>query len=128
MRLAWSATAGRVTAAVSGINGAQMGAAGDDQSLQSHNHSSTLTDPGHTHTPAGSSTIPSAVTGQYASGGPSAQASGSGGTLNPNTTGITVSNATTGAGGAQNMPPTIVSFLALIKTWLRRRLWTAKFA
>lgn len=119
MRLAWdSASTGRVTSAGSGIQATSMGAAGGDQSLQSHTHVNTLTDPGHVHPPSSG-----ANTYVESSGGGTGLAvnqfgitliqPGSTGTA---TTGITINNAAAGSGNSQNMPPTIVSFLALIKT------------
>jgi microcystin-dependent protein len=98
--------ANRVTVAGSGINGTTMGAAGGDQLLQQHTH--TYTDPSHAH-------------GLPSSGGGSAGGGGNfiGGTIgafvsNTALIGIIINNAGTGAG--QNMMPTIVSFLPLIKT------------
>jgi microcystin-dependent protein len=41
------AAASRVTAAVSGVNGTTLGAAGGNQAMQTHNHG--ITDPGHVH-------------------------------------------------------------------------------
>jgi hypothetical protein len=82
--------------------------------MQSHTHvaTSVVTDPGHAHG------LPDGNSGGF---GPSDLAalntitSHNSGTA---TTGISVTtvNATTGSGASQNMPPTIVSFLALIKT------------
>src|SRR5258708_10394266 len=101
----------RITS-LSGINGSTLGAAGGDQLMQLHNHASpALTDPGHNHSLPG---------GPALGGNPS----GSGWLTTPGpntgtaTTGITLAAnvGTTGSGGSQNMPPTIVSFLALIKT------------
>lgn len=117
VRLPWDFTgaANRVTAAGSGINGLQMGAVGGNQLLQSHNHSSSLSDPSHTHIFASGAPYV-----QNAPGGFTAAAGGSPATgfqnMNAAVTGITLSNATTGGGTSQNMPPTIVSFLAFIKT------------
>lgn len=109
----------RVTSS-SGINGSTMGAAGGDQLLQAHSHANSLTDNGHTHA------FPSWFELQTIGGGGTGAISGSAPQANgsvvtpPNTasatTNITLTNATTGAGGAQNMPPTIISFLPLIKT------------
>jgi microcystin-dependent protein len=102
----------RVTS-VSGINGSTMGAAGGDQLMQSHNHiaTSTVTDPGHSH---------GAPVGNSNGFGLFASFVGNIGTVQTNstTTGVTVATniGTTGSGGSQNMPPTIVSFLPLIKT------------
>lgn len=98
--------AGRVTNAVSSINGTTLGAAGGDQRMQQHNHG--ITDPGHNHTfnvnsSAGSLAVP-LISSNFAGTGQT----------NSNTTGITVNNA--GTGTAQNMPPTIVAGLTLIKT------------
>jgi microcystin-dependent protein len=109
---------GRVTAAGSGINATVMGAAGGDQLLQSHTH--TTTEAAHTHS---QDTINAGAVAYGVSGG----SAGSFGIFNnfpgpPNktattggaVTGLTINNA--GTGGSANMPPTIVSFLALIKT------------
>lgn len=109
-----SGSAGRVTQAISGINGTTFGSSGGDQRLQSHTHSSTLTDNGHIH-------------GQKAlagAGGTSQSASSGGNGINANvntetanaTTGVTLTNANFGTGTAQNMPPAIVDFIPLIKT------------
>jgi microcystin-dependent protein len=116
MRLAWDFTgsANRVTAAGSGINGLQMGATGGSQFMQSHNHTSpALTDPTHAHgkvisqvgasnTVVGNGPVPAVAGG-------STDVASTGITLAPNV-------GTSGSGGSQNMPPTIVSFLAFIKT------------
>jgi microcystin-dependent protein len=100
---------GRITAAGSGINGTVMGATGGDQLLQSHNH--TATDSGHPHAVPLTSTLANAGNNQAITVATPSQ-------FNLNTaTGtaiITVGN--TGSGSSQNMPPTIVSFLPLIKT------------
>ena len=99
----------RVTSATSGIDGKVMGASGGDQQMQSHTHTNTLTDPGHRHqVPSGSAggATPSFIQ----TGGSQTSTTGTA------TTGITLSIGTTGGGGSQNMQPTIVSFLPLIKT------------
>jgi len=101
----------RVTNAISAINGTTFGSAGGSQSMQSHRHINTVTDPGHTHTYQAASYA--AVTGGGAFSAAIANTSTNSGS---STTGITLNNVTTGAGGSQNMPPAIVSFLALIKT------------
>ncbi len=100
---------GRLTSAVSGINGALMGSAGGDQRLQSHTHSNTLTDPGHVHTArtdAASNPFDPGVGGFV----------GTAGNTGPATTGVTITNANVGTGSAQNVQPSIVSFLPLVKT------------
>jgi microcystin-dependent protein len=100
----------RVTAAGSGINGQSMGAAGGDQLLQSHNH--TLTDPQHSH----GTNLARTNLLQTAGGGPQTNVpvGASLGNTDAASTGIAIAPA--GSGGSQNMPPTIISFLALIKT------------
>lgn len=106
-RLAVATTATRVTVSVSGINGTTFGSAGGDQSLQSHTHG--YTDPGHSHQISlgnGASAANSLVEGN-----PLAIRSG---VVQTATIGITINS--TGAGGSQNMPPAIVSFIPLIKT------------
>lgn len=101
----------RVTQAISGVNGTTFGATGGDQRLQSHTH--TATDGGHTH---GGGTSGLNFNGN-ASGYPSVGADivhGTSGTTAIGTASIT--NSATGSGSSQNMPPTIVSFLPLVKT------------
>lgn len=89
--------ANRLTAAVSGVDGATLLAAGGNQNLHQHNHS--ITDPGHTHSVLGASV------GSY-------DGAGFGGaetatrTTSSSTTGIGVANAGTGA--SQNVQPTII--------------------
>lgn len=97
---------GRLTTAVSGVNGGTMGSAGGDQRLQSHTH--TVVDPGHLHT---------TVVG----GSSGAQGGGSFSALFPGTLAVSASTTnisigSTGTGSAQNVPPSIVSFLPLVKT------------
>ncbi len=111
----------RVTAGVSGINGASMGAAGGDEHSQSHAHtgSGNVSDPQHSHSEQGTN---SSVGGfpnisAFPAGG-NVSIVGTQGTL-PSSTGVTVPSLNinpSGAGNSQNMPPAIVSFLALIKT------------
>ena len=104
-----SGSAGRVTVAISGINGTTFASAGGDQRMQQHAHG--VTDPGHAHEV-------DAVGSVDQSGGainvPQDGGSGVTGIVRPAFTGITI--ATTGAGSSQNMPPIIVDFLPLIKT------------
>jgi microcystin-dependent protein len=118
MRIAWDNTGalGRVTVAGSGINGGQLGATGGNELMQSHTHTATSTPnegSGHAH----------GYHDPVAGGLPSFNGGNAGsvvgnGTTALATTGMTITTniATTGSGGSQNMPPTIVSFLPLIKT------------
>ncbi len=101
---------GRLTTGISGIDGGTMGSGGGDQSLQSHQHANTLNDPGHLHSGGVASQPPG--TG-FTIGGGSGLTVGNTATA---TTGISITNVTTGAGGSQNVQPSIVSFLPLIKT------------
>ena len=113
-----AANTGRLTNAASGVSGAIMGSAGGNQNMQQHNHAATGSDSGHQH----STEVTGLVYGFRQSG--SGVAGGSGYTpdqLAIQTTGvgeanITVNVANAGLGGSQNVQPTIVSFLPLVKT------------
>lgn len=90
--------ANRVTTAVSGVDAATLGAVGGSQLLHQHTHS--ITDPGHVHDGA-------------ASAGPDLDATlgaiataAEGGNTGSSTTGITIQNA--GTGNSQNVQPSIV--------------------
>jgi len=107
--------ANRLTNAISGVDGITLGAAGGDQSTQLHNHS--LTDPGHTHTDSGHThttnatsfpTVggPLAASGSFSFNLPTATIDNGFANIQSATTGITVANY--GAGGSQNVQPTIV--------------------
>ena len=111
VQAASGATSGRVTFAIAGFTGSLLGAAGGNQQLQTHSHG--ITDLGHIHGVTGGTK--GGITGGATTGGsqdtPITAAT------------ITISNATTnitinasGTGSSQNMPPSIVSFLPLIKS------------
>jgi len=111
-RIAYDPNAtGRLTTAVSGVNGNTMGSAGGDQNIAAHSHANVLVDPGHTHT-----TTLTTIN----AGGSINVFGGSGtpgfGTTGNSKTGMTITNATTGSGVSANVQPSIVSFLPLIKT------------
>ena len=96
--------ANRITNAVSGITATTLGAAGGNQAMQSHTHTATVNDPGHSHAIANGTTT---------AGSPNVVTSGTTNQSNTsiaitNTTGITVANATSGTGSSQNMPPALV--------------------
>lgn len=113
--------ASRLTSAVSGVNGAALGATGGDQRVPSHTH--PVTDAGHTHglTDAGHSHGTDAVRrgnpggGNYLQGGSTYDTAAA--SINSATTGISVNSATTGiavnaptgAGSSANIPPAIVA-------------------
>jgi len=107
-RFALTQTTSRITSAISGINGTVRGAAGGNELMQLHNHA--ITDPGHTHTHNAASTT---GTGNSVGGSVNQAPSPSAGTLNAAVTGITLSN--TGAGASQNVPPTYIGGLTLIR-------------
>jgi len=101
--------AARVTVAISGVNGTTMGASGGNESIQSHTH--TVTDPGHIHAVKQGNA-------QVGGGGAFFYMDGTGVSVTSNTNNATtsISLGTTGSGSSQNMVPTIVSFLPLVKT------------
>lgn len=94
--------ASRVTSSVSGINGVSLGATGGSEALQAHSHTATVTDPGHSHILQGTS---GGTGGAYCN---QPLTTGSVCTTRSATTGITVTNSTTGSGGSQNMPPVVM--------------------
>ena len=104
------AAAGRVTNAISGINATTLGASGGSQSIQAHTHTASVTDPGHTHTEPSTTAVSGSGASDLIQAGSGSRAIGTA------STGITVSNATTGSGGSQNMPPTMVAGIVLLKT------------
>lgn len=115
--------AGRITAAISGINGTTLGASGGNQALQSHNHA--LTDPGHTHQlNAGQGVVANAASGNLLSAAiagnniyvssATALVAMAGSAIGTSVTGITL--ATTGGGSSQNIPPGLVFGMTFIKT------------
>lgn len=95
-------TATRLTSAVSGVDGATLGATGGDQRMHQHNHG--VTDPGHihNHNAANYSALGAVITNYTGGGGTVWRTL----TTDSATTGISIQNA--GSGGAQNVQPTIV--------------------
>lgn len=94
----------KLTAGVSGVDGATLGATGGNQNLHQHNH--TATDSGHQH----SFSLVSGSGGPSYTG-PALYANGSnltgGTTVNTGKANITVANA--GTGSSQNVQPTIIA-------------------
>lgn len=97
-------TASRVTSGVSGITGTALGAVGGSEAMHQHTHTATVNDSGHSHgyhqtvTAAGAG---GGADGVFRSGGVSQSTQSA-------TTGITVTNANSGTGSSQNMPPAIM--------------------
>ncbi len=113
-----SGSAGRVTAAGSGVNGTTLGAAGGSEFMQIHNHAGIVAagQGSHNH---GSPNTNFVTNGTFSASGGGGAAFGS--TVDPATSAatlpqMTVTNSSTGSGGSQNMPPVIVNFLPLVKT------------
>jgi microcystin-dependent protein len=100
--------ASRITSA-SSISGATLGASGGDQLQQSHAHSVSISDPGHTHAPQSGTSFwgnsGSSGGGQPTGGGFSTV----GGVTASSTTGITATAGNSGSGYSQNMPPVIIA-------------------
>jgi microcystin-dependent protein len=94
------------TASLGGSAGAVAGASGGNELVQSHNHTLTVTDPGHAHSIPGNYATASYGAGPYASGGDSEIAIGS--ATASAMTGISVTEATYGTGNSQNLPPAAV--------------------
>ena len=96
--------ASRVSAGVSGIAGATLGAAGGSEAMHQHTHTATVTDPGHVHDTRGASgsgvQVPSTESGGQDGAGSRPVMSA--------TTGITVDNADAGSGSSENMPPAMM--------------------
>lgn len=92
-----------------------VGAGGGDQNLQSHTHANSLNDPTHTHTVGvfngpgtpGANGIQGTTQGNNTST-PTGQA-------NPSATGMSITNASAGSGGAQNVQPTFMGGICLIR-------------
>lgn len=99
---------GRISTAVSGINGDTKFAAGGDQWSQTHNHPITITDPGHVHTQIGTNTLSGAGLGAGAASGATTNTGSA-------TTGITAVSANFASGNSQNMPPAYIGGITLIR-------------
>jgi len=108
---------GRITTAVSGIDGDTRLSAGGNQNLHQHSHANSLNDPGHTHT-QNIFYYTSVQGGTGAAGVVNVSLAGSTTTFTSNsaTTGISITNATSGAGSSQNMPPAQISGITLIRS------------
>lgn len=122
----------RITFPNSGMTGTLLGAAGGNEIMQAHTHVASVTDPGHAHlqfksgtfnsntevtatqTPFASATNPADANLGYRSVG--AVAAADVGVGQTKTTGITVSNATTGSGASGNVQPSLVFGRTFIKT------------
>lgn len=114
--------AGRINGANCGIDGNTRGAAGGNEFMQSHTHTASVSDPGHVHS---QNVLIAAGNGQNGFIALSAQTisntfntvfSGSGNpNINPSVTNISVSNSNTGNGASQNMPPTYMGGITMVR-------------
>jgi len=106
----------RITTAVAGFDGNTWGASGGDQNPPAHTHVASVTDPGHTHTTANTYLIDGLFGNNAGSGSTYKAANSSANTVSSHTTGVTVSNATTGSGAGGNLQPSLVHGVTFIKT------------
>lgn len=103
-------SANRLTNQTGGLDGDTVGATGGAEThtltsdqMPSHTHEASVTDPGHTHMQKGDHSGSAQSGGGVSAGGHSSENTGSA------TTGITVSNSSTGGGSAHNnVQPTII--------------------
>lgn len=102
------ATSARITFAIAGFTGSLMGAVGGDQRMQTHTHG--ITDPGHNHPFTAINGLNNVGSNGFGGGSNGIQTM----SITNATTNITI-NAS-GTGSSQNIQPSIVSFLPLIKT------------
>lgn len=106
----------RVSSGVSGISGGTLYSGGGSEQLHTHTHVMAVTDPGHTHVvnATGNGTIIRSAIGSQFGGGafgvPDVTIS-----LNAALTGISVSANNAGGGASQNVQPTYVGGLTLIR-------------
>jgi microcystin-dependent protein len=98
------ASADRLTAAASGLDGDVLGASGGSELLHGHVHAVTITDPGHVHSLDVRGGTGAGVAME------DADATGAAPTVNTGstTTGITAAATSTGGGASQNVQPTII--------------------
>lgn len=120
-RAALDGGTGRITTGGSGIDGTAKLSAGGSQTaaldatqMPAHTHSASVTDPGHNHTinglPARGGTLSSGAT----AGGVTMATNE--GALQAASTGISVSNSTSGGGLAHiNMPPTYIGGITVVR-------------
>lgn len=119
-RYALDAGVGRVSSGVSGVAGNTRLAGGGDQSLQSHSHANVLADPGHFHYESAQINVQSGVGLNVLRGDATPPSSGlaapPGNITSTVVSGVTITNAVSGAGGAQNMPPVYIGGITLIRS------------
>lgn len=99
-------SANRITTPGAGFDGDVLGATGGNEFLQTHNHTATVTDPGHTHNATPNNQTPGGLNG-FANTGNSSNTTTTY-NLGTATTGITVTNADAGTGTSQNVQPSAV--------------------
>ena len=106
---------GRLTTAGNGtVNGATMASAGGDQLMQTHAHANVFNDVQHTHV-TDTNTNQSANAAYSFNPGLGTVGNRNGST-NGSFTGCSITNVSAGSGASQNVQPSIISFLPLLKT------------
>ena len=110
----WSLS-GRLSGA-SGVNGAVMASAGGDERFQAHSHNAVVHDPTHAHGVGGGFIGGNGFSGLAGGGSFNGPIGATNIAIFAAATGISVTIGNTGTGGSLNVQPTIVSFLAVIKT------------
>jgi microcystin-dependent protein len=106
-------TAARITAAVSGVTGTTLGAAGGDERLHQHLHANTVTNGNHGHTWSGQNSDLNNIgqAGNYPfkiAQDLTTQWTGTTGNIGSSGSIVSITNVNAGLGTAQNLPPTMV--------------------
>lgn len=99
--------ANRITTAVSGLDGTTLGATGGDQRMQNHVHNNTVSETPHAHD---ANCVYGAAGNNPSGGAVTYETSGTGNRVVTKTAsaGVSITNASAGAGSSQNVQPTIV--------------------
>jgi len=107
-------SASKLTSAVSGVDGATLGATGGNQAMHGHTHTATTGNdtPDHTHTYDKSSGSVVATSGGSQGFPTTTTSTASGGASARHTHSVTVETA--GAGSSQNVQPTIVLNMVIV--------------
>lgn len=113
--LPYDSTAARITAGGAGFNGAALGAAGGNQFMQSHNHAAGVSDPGHAHSVSHNANSQNGSSDGGGGGGGLVFNSPATISIIPAVTNISVSIGFSGSGASQNVQPSIVTGISVIR-------------